>query len=85
MWIVQKVPRTGKEDTAQGIRIAYIAYYPILYPGPLGVHPLIRVPLGSLTGKESLWDSGFPRIPTGYEPKNIVPKFFFSLLVPRKS
>ena len=51
--ISQKVPRTGKEDTAQGIRIAYIAYYPILYPGPLGILPAYSGTTGKFKGKES--------------------------------
>ena len=76
-WIVQKVPRTGKEDTAQGIRIAYIAYYPILYPGPLGVHPLTRVPLGSLRVKRVFGTLASPGYLQVTSPRISYLNFFF--------
>ena len=68
----QKVPRTGREDTPRDTRVPRYSYFPIRYPGPLGLLPLNSGITRKVKGKESLqedWDSGLLRVPTGYEPK----------------
>ena len=77
VWLTQKVPRTGEEDTAPGIRIADIAYLPILYPGPLGSHPFTRVPLGSLRVKRVFGTLASPGYLQVTSPRISYLNFFF--------